>query len=72
MNELKTRITALVNKVNQNWVNAIEEAEEKGEGQLELSGIFGEFSKNMVELDDAFQEAAGRIKPSKSKGKWDW
>ena len=65
MDELKKKTLETINKINNNWVNAIKEAEEKNSGVLDLSVIMGSFSECLTELDKYFIEAKQRQKRKK-------
>ncbi len=59
MQRLKTQVMEIIDAVNQNWVQAIKEADNKKEG-INVTDVMGKFSKNIMLLDEVFKEAAGR------------
>ena len=64
MDELKARTMEVINQVNQNWVDKLKEAEEKGEG-LDLSNMMGLYSKEILRLYIFFRESEQRNKSKK-------
>jgi len=55
----------VINQVNQDWKQAIKQAEETGEG-VDFSNLFASYSQNLVDLDQAFAEFKERL--TKKKG----
>jgi len=68
MYELKEQVGKIINQVNQDWVNAIKEAEKSGTG-LELNDMFGKFSQNIQSLNQKFMEFEQRSSKKKGWGK---
>jgi len=66
MEELKKQVMSLVDNVNQDWVNMLKDAEEKGEG-VDLSTMMGKFSTRMKELDEHFRNANARFSVTQGK-----
>lgn len=64
MQKLESDINELINQSNQNWVNAVKEAEKKEEG-LDLSEMFGKYSDIMKQINTAFQDAKERLRKNK-------
>ncbi len=67
MEKLENDINILMDKMNQSWVNAIEEAT-KNNLPLDMTKMFGKYSAIIAEKEKAFQEAKIRI----GKGKKGW
>lgn len=64
MKELKTKVIEVIDKINNDWVEALKLGEEEDEG-IDLTQMFGKFSNNMKELDQYFREAEERQKKKK-------
>ena len=69
MNELKKKTMEVINAINQDWVDVLTEAAEKGEG-VDLTEMMGKFSKQVSNLDSHFRDAEERIKTPNKKGFW--
>jgi len=67
MNELKKQTMSIIDKVNQNWVEALEEAEKTNQG-VSLTEVMSKFSKQMVELDQSFRDFQERNGKKKKGG----
>jgi len=66
MNELKRKVIEVMNQINQDWKEAINEAEETEQG-VDFSVLFSKYSQNLVDLDHAFVEFKERVNKNK---KW--
>ena len=66
MEKLESDINELMNKQNQNWVNAIKEAQKNKEG-IDLSEMFGKYSEIIANKEKAFQDAKIRMKEGGKK-----
>jgi len=67
MEKLEHDINELMNKINQSWVNAIEEAT-KNNTALDMTKMFGKYSGIVAEKEKAFQDAKIRLSKPKNKG----
>jgi len=67
MEELRREVMETINKLNQAWIDAENEAFEKGE-KVDTTKVMSELSKQMVLLDEKFVHAKIRIEKGKKKG----
>ena len=66
MQELKRKVSEIINNLNQDWTDAINKGAEDG---IDLSSMFGKYSKHMEGIDTAFNNAEIR-RTQKKKGFW--
>ena len=66
MEELKRKTMDVVDRVNQDWVEELQEAQKEGRWP-DLTGLMGKFSNNIKNLDTYFREAEERIRGKKKK-----
>ena len=60
MHELKKQCLDVANKINQNWVLALQEAR-KTNSPIDVTSIMGQFSSNITLLDQHFRDAEVRV-----------
>ena len=60
MHELKKQALDVVNKINQDWVNALSEAK-KNNTPIDVTGLMGKYSDSITKLDQYFRDAELRI-----------
>ncbi len=65
MQELKKITMELMDKLNQNWREAIQKGEK--EGGIDFSVMFSKYSELVTKLDSAFRDAEERNKSKTSK-----
>ena len=66
MEKLEHDINELMNKINQSWVLAVEEAI-KNDTALDMTKMFGKYSSIIAEKEKAFQDAKIRLSKSGKK-----
>jgi len=67
-NELKKNTLAIVNQINQDWVNAVQDAK-KANTALDVTAIMGRFSENITKLDQHFRDHEERMVKITTLGK---
>ena len=67
MHELQKQTIEVVNNINQEWVNAIKDAE-KNKSAIDITSIMGKFSQNVAKLLQHFRDAEERLRNPKKTG----
>lgn len=64
MDEFKKAVWEVIAAMSQDWVDALKTADESGEG-VDLSEMFGKFTKRTAELEEKFIQFRQRMKQKK-------
>ena len=71
MQEMKKNVHDIINKINQDWVSELKEAEKENRG-VDLSEMFGKFSENVKRLEQHFRDFESRYNPNNKKKFLGW
>jgi len=67
MDELKKKTMNIITQINNEWVDAVREAEENQVG-LDILDLPAKFAQHQEKLDLAFAEAKERLRHNNKKG----